>query len=174
VAQALLYARQYGFDVLSLLLTNLYGPGEHYGPDRSHGLAALLVKIIRAKREGGPVEIWGTGKAIREWLYVDDAAEALLIAAERLRNPQPHNVALGGGLSIKQLALTIAQAVGYEGEFVHALDKPDGTACKTFSTERFQAATGWKPQVSLEEGIRRSIAWLDAHPELLSSEASHV
>lgn len=174
VAQALLYARQYGFDALSLLLTNLYGPGEHYQPDRSHGLAALLVKIHRAKRDGGPVEIWGTGKPIREWLYVDDAARALVMAAERLHDPRPHNVALGGGLSIVELARTIARVVGYEGEFVHAADRPDGALCKTFTTNRFHAATGWTPQISLEEGIRRSAAWLDAHPELTVDEGSNV
>ena len=168
VMQALLYARQYGFGVLSLLMTNLYGPGEHYTPDRSHGLAALLVKIYRAKREGGPVEIWGTGKPVREWLYVDDAAEALVLGAERYRDPQPVNVALGGGLSITELAHAIARVVGYDGDFVYASDKPDGALIKTFSVERFAAATGWKPEVDLEEGIRRSIAWLEAHPQVLA------
>jgi GDP-L-fucose synthase len=174
VVQALLYAKQYGFNALSLLMTNLYGPGESYSPDRSHGLAALLVKIYRAKREGGPVEIWGSGAPIREWLYVDDAAEALVLAAERYRDPQPVNIALGGGLSITALAHTIAKLVGYTGEFVYAADKPDGAPVKTFTADRFHAATGWTPQTSLEEGLRRSIRWLDAHPDLLSGSASNV
>ncbi len=164
IVQGLCYRRQFGFSSIHLLMTNLYGPGEHFHPDRSHGLAALLLKFYEAKRFGRPrVVIWGTGRPVREWLFVEDAAEAIVAAAERYDGADPINVSVGGGLSISELALLIKDVVGYEGELVYDLDMPDGALRKTFANDRIRDLVGWQPKTSLRDGVVRTLAWLDAH-----------
>ena len=164
VVQGQCYRRQFGFDSVHLLMTNLYGPGEHFHPDRSHGLAALLRKFYEAKRFGRPrVVIWGTGRPVREWLFVDDAADAVLAATERYEGTDPINISLGGGLSITELAVLIKDVVGYDGEITYDVDKPDGALNKTFANERIRRLIGWRPTTSLRDGIARTLAWLDAH-----------
>ena len=171
IVQGLCYNRQYGFNSVHLLLTNLYGPGEHFHPDRSHGLAALLRKFYEAKRDNAPeVVIWGTGKPIREWLYVDDAAEALILAAEKYDQVEPINVSLGGGLTITELAELIRDIVGYQGKLVYDTSRPDGAMVKTFANDRFRAATGWEPRTPLREGIALTLAWLEANYEAATAE----
>lgn len=166
VVQGWCYRKQYGFNSIHLLMTNLYGPGEHFHPDRSHGLAALLRKFYDAKRQNLPeVMIWGTGKPVREWLFVKDAADAMLVAAERYDDVAPINVSLGGGLSIIALAELIAEIVGYEGRLVCDPSRPDGALVKTFANDRFQAATGWSPKTSLREGVVETLGWLELNYE---------
>lgn len=166
VVQGLCYKRQYDFNSIHLLMTNLYGPGEHFHPDRSHGLAALLLKFYQAKRESRPnVVIWGSGKPVREWLFVEDAAAAIVTAAERYDQPDPINVSVGSGLTITELALLIKDVVGYDGELVYDSDKPDGALLKTFANDRIKEAAGWEPTTPLGDGIAATLAWLDANYE---------
>ncbi|REJ66566.1 MAG: NAD-dependent epimerase/dehydratase family protein [Planctomycetota bacterium] len=166
VVQGWCYKRQFDFNSIHLLMTNMFGPGEHFHPDRSHGLAALLRKFYEAKRDNQPeVIIWGTGRPVREWLFVRDAAEAMILAAERYDEVEPINVSLGGGLSIKELALLIQDVVGYEGELVHDTDKPDGALMKAFANDRFREQVGWEPRTSLRDGIAETLAWFEANYE---------
>jgi len=161
VLQAKYYRQQYGFNAISLILINLYGPGEHFHPDRSHALAALLRKFYEAKRDNLPeVVVWGTGKPIREWLYVEDAAEGVIRATELYDDPEPLNIATGEGYSIAQLASMIASHVGYRGGIVYDTTKPDGALRKTGDTTKMKAALNWEPPTSLGAGIRRTLDWL--------------
>jgi len=164
VMQAKCYRRQYGFKVVSLVLINLYGPGEHFHPDRSHALAALLRKFYEAKRDRQPeVIVWGTGRAVREWLYVEDAAEGIVRAAECYDDVEPLNVAVGRGLPMSELATIIARIVGYERKIVYDTAKPDGALLKTGDITRMKRALGWEPPTSLEDGIRRTLDWFVAN-----------
>lgn len=164
LVQGVCYRRQYGFESIPLLMTNLYGPGEHFHPDRSHGLAALLRKFFDAKRFGRPsVEIWGSGDPIREWLFVEDAADAIVAATSPAAGCEPLNASVGHGCTIRELAATIQRIVGFEGEVVYDRSKPEGAACKIFSNERIRQRLGWQPKVGLEDGIARTLAWLDQH-----------
>lgn len=164
VVQGLCYQRQYQFNSIHLLMTNLYGPGEHFHPDRSHGLAALLLKFYEAKKNNQPnVTIWGSGKPVREWLFAQDAAQAIVAAADKYDQPDPINVSVGSGLTITDLAILIKDVVGYEGELVYDSDKPDGALLKTFANDRIKQAVGWEPTTSLRDGIAQTLAWLDAN-----------
>jgi GDP-L-fucose synthase len=154
-------AEQYGMRAVNLLLANLYGPGDHLEPERSHALTALLVRFVEAARSGAEeVVVWGSGEPVREWLYVEDAAEALVVAAERIEDPEPYNVGTGVGLTIRELAERIAALVGFGGTIRYDLTKPDGAPFKTLCVDRFTAATGWRAGTRLDEGLARSLAWL--------------
>ncbi|MFP6750545.1 MAG: NAD-dependent epimerase/dehydratase family protein, partial [Pirellulaceae bacterium] len=164
VVQGWCYDRQYDFKSIHLLMTNLFGPREHFHPDRSHGLAALLRKFYDARQSGAAeVMIWGTGKPVREWLFVRDAVEAMVRAAERYDDVSPLNISTGGGLSIMELALLIKEIVGFEGELVLDSTKPDGALVKTFTNDRVQSAIGWQPTTSLRDGIHETLAWLESN-----------
>jgi len=171
VVQGLCYRRQFGFDSIHLLMTNLYGPGEHFHPDRSHGLAALLLKFYEAKRFARPhVTIWGSGRPVREWLFVEDAAEGIVTAAERYDEADPINVSVGGGLSIADLAQLIMEIVGYDGDIVYDREKPDGALIKTFANDRARRLIGWEPRTSLRDGLARTLQWLETHYERVVAE----
>jgi GDP-L-fucose synthase len=164
VVQGWCYDRQYDFKSIHLLMTNLFGPREHFHPDRSHGLAALLRKFYDARESGAPdVTIWGTGKPVREWLFVRDAVDAMVLAAERYDDVSPLNISTGGGLSIMELALLIKEIVGFGGELVLDSTKPDGALVQTFTNDRVQSAIGWQPTTSLKDGIRETLEWLESN-----------
>lgn len=164
VVQGWCYDRQYDFKSIHLLMTNLFGPREHFHPDRSHGLAALLRKFYDARQSGAAeVMIWGTGKPVREWLFVRDAVEAMVRAAERYDDVSPLNISTGGGLSIMELALLIKEIVGFEGELVLDSTKPDGALVKTFTNDRAVSAIDWQPTTSLRDGIHETLAWLESN-----------
>lgn len=166
VVQGWCYRRQYDFNSIHLLMTNLYGPGEHFHSDRSHGLAALLRRFYEAKRDGAAhVVVWGTGKPVREWLYARDAAEALIMGAEKYDEAEPLNVSVGHGLRITDLALLIREIVGYRGDLVYDRDKPDGALLKTFSNARIRETIHWIPTTSMRDGITETLRWLDANYE---------
>ena len=153
------YDRQFDFKSVHLLLTNLYGPREHFHPDRSHGLAALLRKFYDARESGNAdVTIWGTGKPVREWLFVRDAVAAMVLAAERYDDVAPLNISTGGGLSIMELALLIKEIVGFEGELVLDRTKPDGALMKTFTNDRVREAIDSKNDTSQQSGIRETLS----------------
>lgn len=147
------YRAQYGSQFTSIMPTNLYGPGDNYHPENSHVLPALIRKFHEAHSSGAPeVEIWGTGTPLREFLYVDDMAEACLIVMERYNDYGFLNAGFGSDLSIGELASTVGRVIGYKGVLRYNTDKPDGTPRKLMDSSRLMAL-GFRPQVQLKEGI---------------------
>lgn len=154
------YARQYGLDTLNLVLSNMYGPEDHFEEERSHALGALVMKFAKAKAESAPsVVVWGTGKPVREWLYVDDGAEAIVRGLDAPATTDFVNVGVAEGVSVIDLAKKICAEIGYEGEIVLDPDKPDGAPYKTVDGARGAEFLGWRPQVGLDQGIKRTVAW---------------
>ncbi len=148
------YRSQYGCNFISVMPTNLYGPNDNYDLQNSHVLPALLRKFHEAKiNEEKEVVIWGTGSPLREFLHVDDLADACLFLMEKYDEPGLVNIGTGKDISIKDLALLIKNIVGYEGEIVHDLSKPDGTPRKLLDVSRLNKM-GWKAKIGLEEGVR--------------------
>jgi len=153
------YRRQYACDFISVMPTNLFGPNDNFEPLSSHVLPALLAKIDTAKRSGDPtVTIWGTGTPRREFLHVDDLADALVLVMQTWSEEQPINVGTGEDVTILELAHTIARVLGYKGQFVFDKTKPDGAPRKLLDTSKL-AALGWRPHIDLETGIRQTYDW---------------
>lgn len=153
------YRRQYGCDFISAMPTNLFGPGDNYDPDSSHVAAALQVKVHRAKTEGArSIRIWGTGTPTREFLYVDDLADAAVFLMKNYSAESHVNVGTGDETSIRELAGLIARAAGWQGRFEYDPSKPDGMPRKVMDVSRLQAL-GWKARTPLEEGFRSAYAW---------------
>ena len=160
------YKKEYGFDSIHLILTNLYGPRDTFNPERSHVVAALIRKWVEAKQSGAEqVEVWGTGRPIREFLYVDDAAEAILRATAGYSDTMPMNIGTGRGTSIRELAQTIHQITGFEGEMVWNTEKPDGQMKKILDISRMRSALDWEPPTRLEEGLSKTIDWYVVNKE---------
>jgi GDP-L-fucose synthase len=148
------YRRQYGVLFHSAMPTNLYGPGDNYHPDNSHVLPALIRRFHEAKENGSPsVTMWGTGTPRREFLHVDDLADALFHLLELENPPDWVNAGTGEDIPIKDLAYLVKEVVGYEGTIEHDLSKPDGTPRKLTDTTRLRS-TGWAPSISLDEGLK--------------------
>ena len=148
------YRDQYNCNFISAMPTNLYGPNDNYDLKTSHVLPALIRKFHQAKKEGEKtVMLWGTGKPLREFMHVDDLADACFFLMEQHDEPGFLNVGTGEDISIRALADIIAATVGFEGEIVHDLSKPDGTPRKLMDVSRL-ATLGWKAQITLEDGIR--------------------
>jgi GDP-L-fucose synthase len=153
------YRRQYGFSAITLLPTNLYGPGDNFDPESSHVLPALLRKIDAAHDAGADhVCLWGSGTPRREFLYVDDLADACLFLMQRYDAAMPINVGWGEDLSIRELAAVIAAVVGFKGRFEFDARRPDGTPRKILDVTRL-TSLGWRPRVNLETGISRTHSW---------------
>ena len=153
------YRRQWGADFISAQPTNLYGPGDTYDARASHVIPALILKIHRAKALRAPdVEIWGTGKPRREFLHVDDLADALVFLMERYSAEGHVNVGWGSDVSIAELAQTIAETVGYSGRFRYASEMPDGAPQKLLDVRRL-TALGWQPRIGLREGLADAYRW---------------
>ena len=153
------YRRQYGCDFISAMPTNLYGPGDNYDPDSSHVAAALQVKVHRAKTEGARVmQVWGTGKPTREFLYVDDLADALVFLMKNYTGEQHVNVGTGIETTIADLAQLVARAAAWEGRFEYDRTKPDGMPRKVMDVSRLRAL-GWTARTPLDEGFRKAYDW---------------
>jgi GDP-L-fucose synthase len=153
------YRSQFGRDWVSAMPTNIYGPGDNFDLETSHVLPALLRRFHEAKLAGAEsVTLWGTGVALREFLYSEDLAEAVLHLLDHYSEPGPINVGFGEDISIKELATIIAGVVGFTGEIHWDPSKPDGTPRKILDSGRIRAL-GWEPKVGLHEGIRRSYEW---------------
>lgn len=153
------YRTQYGDDFISAMPTNLYGPGDNFDLQGSHVLPALMRKMVDAKEKGAPaVEVWGSGRPLREFLYADDLADACLFLLRHVSAPGPINVGTGVDLSIRELAELIGGVVGYTGEIVFDPSKPDGTPRKLMDVSRL-AALGWTARTGLREGIEKTLAW---------------
>jgi len=154
------YNYQYSVDVINIILSNMYGPGDHFEAERSHALGALIMKMVNAKKENLPfVEVWGTGKPVREWLHVDDGAEAMIRSMEIPTFKDPINIGVAKGVSISVMAELIRSYVGYEGELRFDPSKPDGADYKTVDGSKGEKIFGWKPKVSFEQGVKETIEW---------------
>ena len=152
------YAKQHGLDVLNLIVSNMYGPGDHFQAERSHALGALIQRIHMAKLENcSEVVVWGTGSPVREWLYVEDGAKALLAGLSCDSCLDIVNVGIGAGVSVKVLAEKIALGLGYQGKLVFDSSKPDGAPYKTVEGSKGKALLGFAPQIDLDTGIPLTI-----------------
>ena len=153
------YRRQYGCDFISCQPLNMYGPGDNFDPEDSHVVGALLMKAHAAKTKGRPaMTVWGSGKPVREFLYVDDAADALVFQMRHYSDDWALNIGPGTVISIRELAEAVARVVGFEGKLVFDAAKSDGMPSKTLDAARF-AALGWKATTSLEDGLARAYQW---------------
>lgn len=153
--------RQYGFPVVNLIPANLYGPGDNFDLEMSHVIPALIRKCIEARDAGTPtVTAWGTGSATRDFLYVEDAADGIVRAAESHADPAPVNLGTGQPVSIGAVALLVRMATRFRGEIAWDRSKPDGQPSRCLDT-RAAAAFGWRAQTPLVEGLRRTVEWYE-------------
>ncbi len=160
IVQAQAYRAQYGFNAICPLLVNLYGPRDDFNPESSHVIPALIKKFIDAKESGKTfVELWGTGKATREFLYVEDVAEGLILAAEKYNNPEPFNLGAGFEISIKDLAELIARLSDFQGKINWDASKPDGQPRRMLDVSRAKKEFGFEANIKLEDGLRKTIDW---------------
>ncbi|SCL76316.1 GDP-L-fucose synthase [Methanoculleus chikugoensis] len=160
LVQAQAYRQQYGFNAIYLLPVNLYGPGDNFDPASSHVIPALIKKFVEAVETGAEsVEVWGTGAASREFLYVDDAAEGIALAAERYDKPDPVNLGAGFEITIRDLATLIADLTGFTGEIVWDTTKPDGQPRRCLDVSRAEREFGFRAKSGFEDGLRTTIEW---------------
>jgi GDP-L-fucose synthase len=163
LVQCQAYRDQYGMNAIYLLPVNLYGPGDNFDPQTSHVIPALIKKFVDAKARGeSRVEVWGTGAATREFLYVDDAAEGIVLAAERYDGREPVNLGSGEEMSIRELASVIAAETGFGGEIVWDASKPDGQPRRALDVTRAAELFGFRARVGFAEGLRRTVEWYRA------------
>ena len=152
------YRRQYGCDFIAAMPTNLYGPNDNFDLQHSHVLSALLRRFHEAREQGAEPTLWGTGRPLREFLHADDCAEACLFLMERYSDAQIMNVGAGQEISIGQLAILVAEVVGYRGDIHWDRTKPDGMPRKLMDGSRM-TALGWTPRIPLREGLKDAYAW---------------
>ncbi len=161
------YREEYGFRVIYLLPVNLYGPGDHFEPEKSHVIPALIRKFVEAKESGAEeVEVWGSGHhegvpVSREFLYVDDAAEAIVLATERYEKPDPVNIGSGQEIAINDLVEMIGRLTGFRGRIVRDPSRPDGQPRRCLDTSRAKAEFGFVALTPFEEGLRKTIEWYE-------------
>ena len=157
------YREQYGMNAIYLLPVNLYGPRDNFDLDSSHVIPALIRKCVEARaRDERAITVWGSGRATREFLYVDDAARGILLATERYDRPEPVNLGTSREISIRELVETIARLTGFTGELEWDAGKPDGQPRRKLDVERARRAFGFEAQVELEAGLRRTIDWYES------------
>ncbi|MBI5711624.1 MAG: GDP-L-fucose synthase [Candidatus Eisenbacteria bacterium] len=171
LVQSQAYRQEFGFDAVNVLLVNLYGPGDNFDPETSHVIPALIRKCVEAADRDAPeVEVWGSGKATREFLYVEDAAEAIVLALGKLEGSDPVNLGAGREISIRELAGKIAGLCGFRGRLAWDPTKPDGQPRRCLDTSRAQKLLGWSARTPFDEGLARTIAWYRARR---AAEAAH-
>ncbi|MEN4043143.1 MAG: GDP-L-fucose synthase [Anaerolineaceae bacterium] len=160
LVQAQAYRQQYGFDAIFLLPVNLYGPGDNFDPRSSHVIPALIRRVVEAQQSGvNEIEVWGDGSPTREFLYVDDAAEGILLATEKYDGHEPVNLGSGFEISIKDLAETITRLCGYTGRLRWDTSKPNGQPRRSLDTRRAEQYFGFRASMDFEAGLRRTIDW---------------
>ena len=160
LVQSQAYRQQYGFNSTYLLPVNLYGPGDNFDPRTSHVIPALIRKCVEAIERGESViEVWGTGKATREFLFVEDAAEAIVLAAESYNDADPVNIGAGFEISIRDLVKLIVEITGFRGEVVWDISKPDGQPRRCLDVSRAEKAFGFKARTSFAEGLKKTIEY---------------
>lgn len=164
LVQSQAYRQQYGFNAVSLLPVNLYGPFDNFDPQTSHVIPALIRKTLEARDANLPsVEVWGTGRASREFLYVRDAARGIALAAEHYDEPAPVNLGSGQEITIRQLAETIRELCGYQGDLRWNTDQPDGQPRRCLDTSRAEQAFGFRAQTDFRQGLAETIRWYEQH-----------
>ncbi|MBF6606934.1 MAG: GDP-L-fucose synthase [Chloroflexi bacterium] len=162
LVQGQAYRAQYGMNVVHLIPVNLYGPGDNFDPASSHVIPALIMKFVEARTAGLPeVEVWGTGQASREFLYVDDAAEAIVAGAAAYDEPEPINLGVGHEITIRDLVEIIRRMVGFEGDIRWDPTKPDGQPRRALDTSRARDRLGFVAGTPFEVGLRRTIDWYE-------------
>jgi len=155
---------QYAFNSIHLIPVNLYGPWDNFNPASSHVIPALIKKVVDARDAGNShIDVWGTGSASREFIYVEDAAEGIVLAAERYNDPEPVNLGTGHEITIRDLIQLIADLMGYTGEIRWDATKPDGQPRRGLDTSRARDRFGFTARTNFEEGLRRTIAWYESH-----------
>jgi GDP-L-fucose synthase len=160
LVQGQAYRQQYGMNMIHLLPVNLYGPGDNFDPASSHVIPALIAKVHAAIESGsGYVDVWGTGNASREFLYVEDAARAIRMATASYDGPEPVNIGAGFEISIRELTSLIAQLMEFTGEIRWDASKPDGQPRRRLDTQRAREQFGFRAEVPFEEGLQRTIDW---------------
>jgi GDP-L-fucose synthase len=164
LVQGQAYRQQYGFNVIHLIPVNLYGPGDNFDPASSHVIPALIKKCIDARESGADhIEVWGTGSASREFLYVDDAAEGIVLAAERYDGAEPVNLGVGREITIRDLVELIVRLTQFEGQIRWDPTKPDGQPRRVLDTSRAQERFGFVAATSFEDGLRKATDWYVAN-----------
>ena len=160
LVQSQAYRAQYGFRSIFLLPVNLYGPGDNFDPASSHVIPALIKKCVDATESGADqIEVWGTGRATREFLYVDDAAEGIVLAAQRYDKADPVNLGAGFEISIRELVETIARLAGFKGRIVWDSSKPDGQPRRCLDTTRAESEFGFRARTKFAEGLANTVRW---------------
>ncbi len=160
LVQSIAYRQQYGFNSIFLLPVNLYGPGDNFTEKSSHVIPALIKKFVDAQSKGEKeVVVWGTGKATREFCYVDDAADGIILAAEKYNESEPVNIGAGFEISIKDLAEKIEKIVGYTGTIIWDDSRPDGQPRRMLDTSRALAKFGYSAKTNFDQGLAETIAW---------------
>ena len=171
MVQAQAYRQQYNFNAVHLLMANLYGPGDNFDPEKSHVIPAMIKKCLEAKAaKAASIEIWGDGSASREFLHVQDAATAVVFAAERYNESHPVNIGSGSEVTIKDLATKVAAMTGFSGDFIWDTSKPNGQLRRKLDTSRAKEKFGFQHQVHFDDGLREVIGWYQS-PQLVSSTA---
>jgi GDP-L-fucose synthase len=164
LVQSQAYRQQYGFNSIYLLPVNLYGPGDKFDAADSHVIPATIIKFLNAVNNGDHVvEAWGTGKASREFLYVEDAARAIVTATEKYNKSEPVNIGAGKEISIKELYSTIAELTGFQGEIKWDTSKPDGQHRRCLVTSRAKEGFGFEAHIDIREGLKKTIDWYRNH-----------
>jgi GDP-L-fucose synthase len=160
------YRTEYGLNSIFLVPVNLYGPGDNFNPDSSHVIPALIKKCVESIDAGDDhIVCWGTGKASREFIYVNDAAEGILLATERYNGPEPVNIGAGFEITIKDLVDKIVKLTGFKGEIRWDSSKPDGQPRRWLDVSRAKQLFGFEAQMSFDEGLKRTIDWfLETRP----------
>lgn len=162
LVQAQAYKAQYGFNAIYLLPVNMYGPGDNFDPKSSHVIPALIRKFVEAKEaEAHEVVVWGTGKATREFLYVEDAARAIVLATEHFNGSEPVNIGAGFEISISELAHQIAKIVGFNGRIIFDTSKPDGQPRRSLDVSRAEKEFGFKAKTQFLEGLTKTVTWYE-------------
>ncbi|PKQ29164.1 MAG: GDP-fucose synthetase [Actinobacteria bacterium HGW-Actinobacteria-10] len=165
LVQCQAYRQQYGFDGIFLLPVNLYGPRDNFDLESSHVIPAMIRKMIAAREAGTDVTLWGDGSPTREFLFVEDCARAIVLAAEKYDGDEPVNLGAGWEISMKDLAETIARHVGFEREIIWDTGKPNGQPRRKLDVTRAREYFGFEAQVDFEEGLRRTVEWWEANRE---------
>lgn len=167
LVQGQAYRKQYGFNAIYLLPVNLYGPGDNFSPKSSHVIPALIKKILEAKENGGQVIVWGTGNVSREFLYVEDAAEGILLATENYEKPFPVNLGVGKEITIKKLVKILVKLIDYNGKIVWNHSKPNGQPRRCLDTTKAKLYFNFFAETDLEVGLKNTIEWYNQNKNKL-------
>ena len=174
LVQGQAYRQEYGFNAIHLLQVNLYGPSDNFDLETSHVIPALIRKCLEAQERGDrTMTVWGTGQASREFLYVKDAAEGIVLAAEKYDEPEPVNLGSGHEVTIRDLVGIVVRETGYKGEVVWDSSKPDGQPRRCLDVSRAKREFGFEAKTPFDEGLRQTIAWYRANRREQTGTASH-